>query len=67
VRTFAKNVDVKTGTAETVYDWEETLEVLNTISNLLSDPEYKYDHEWQEGDFSIMDNRAVAHFPSKGS
>jgi len=65
VRTFARNVNTSDGTAESVYDWEDTVGVLRTIGKSLDSR--KYSHEWREGDFAILDNRAIAHFASKGT
>ena len=46
MRCFAKNVDPEDGTAESVYDWEESCGVLHQITDKLQNPSRVYNHEW---------------------
>ena len=38
--------------------------MIETITGKLEDSERCYAHDWQEGDFGIMDNLGLAHYAS---
>lgn len=42
-------------------DWTETQAMLATIAAALEQPDLILKHEWEEGDFAIMDNLALGH------
>ena len=42
-------------------DWAETRAMLSSITTALEQPELVLKHEWEEGDFGIMDNLALGH------
>ena len=48
--------------AEEVYDWPKTLKMIETITKKLEDPNRMYSHDWEEGDFAIIDNLAIGHY-----
>ena len=63
-RTFAKNYNPKTGEAEETYDARRTAEMIHTIQKKLEHPDRCLAIDWDEGDFGILDNLAMAHFAS---
>ena len=63
-RTFAKNFDPKKGTAEELYDHQRMRKIIGEIGEKLEDPSRCFSLEWEEGDFGIIDNLAIAHFAS---
>jgi len=61
VETFA--VDYKPPDNYTdLYDWDKTLKLLKELKAYLEAPTRLYQHNWELGDFAIIDNLAVAHY-----
>eukprot|EP00294_Goniomonas_avonlea_P007060 CAMPEP_0114547268 /NCGR_PEP_ID=MMETSP0114-20121206/4375_1 /TAXON_ID=31324 /ORGANISM="Goniomonas sp, Strain m" /LENGTH=248 /DNA_ID=CAMNT_0001731815 /DNA_START=81 /DNA_END=823 /DNA_ORIENTATION=- len=60
VRGFARDYDPRTGTASSLFTAAETREFLDNLAALLEAPERMYQHRWDQGDFAIIDNLAVA-------
>ena len=63
-KAFAKNYSDWSGKAEETYDSKRTEEMVKTITSKLEDPARCYAFDWEEGDFGIMDNLAIAHYAS---
>ena len=61
VEAFAVNM-TPSNQAEDVYDWAQTTAVLRELSQRLEDPARMYEHQWELGDFAMIDNLAVAHY-----
>ena len=67
VKAFIKGYDPTTNQAERIYGHLETKKMLGEITAKLEDPKVMYELEWEEGDFAIVDNLAVAHYAVPGT
>jgi len=67
VESFVLNYNLETRSAEKIFNWEETLDILNNITEKLEASPHKYSHLWELGDFAIMDNLAISHYADPGT
>jgi alpha-ketoglutarate-dependent taurine dioxygenase len=65
VRSFAVNLSQKPDgnrAADDDYSTQRTAQLLDDITHALESEEICYGHDWQLGDFAIIDNLAVGHY-----
>jgi len=67
VETFLENYNSEKQSMDKMFSWKETTNLLNEITIKMENSSFKYTHKWEDGDFAIIDNLALAHYADPGT